>query len=343
MTLELLALLPLTAVLAWGGAAIARRYALRRRMLDAPGERRSHHGQVPRGGGLGILAGLVLLIVLLAWREALTFDEAVAVGGGLLLVGLTGWVDDHRPVPVAARMVIHLLAACWLLWWLGGLATIQVGVPVHLGVAGYVVAVLGVVWLTNLYNFMDGIDAFAAGEGLFAGTGMGIWLLLAGEPGLSLLALGIAAACAGFLPWNLPPARLFMGDVGSTSLGFVFAALVLRGEQTGAMASPIAMIVLGLFVFDATFTLVARMVQKARWYTPHREHAYQYMARAGLSHGRVVLRLMAVNLLVILPLVILLYWRPGMTGPVSVGSVIAAVGLWFGARRYYAASAGFST
>lgn len=341
--MELLALLPLTAVLAWAGAAIARRYALRRRMLDAPGERRSHQGEVPRGGGVGIIVGLVLIIIILAWRQALTIEEAVAVGGGLLLVGLTGWLDDHRPIPVFARMAMHLLAAGWLLWWLGGLAAIHIGVPVNLGMAGYAVAALGVVWLTNLYNFMDGIDAFAAGEGMFAGTLMGVWLMLAGEHGLALLGFGIAAGCAGFLPWNLPPAKLFMGDVGSTGLGFVFAALVLRGEQTGAMASPIAMLVLGLFVFDATFTLVARVARRARWYTPHREHAYQYMVRSGLSHGRVVIRLMAVNLLVILPLVVWLHRWPGMIGPVSAGSVIAAVGLWLGARRYYAASAGFST
>lgn len=341
--MELLALIPMTAAVAWCGAALARRHALRRRMLDAPGERRSHQGEVPRGGGAGILAALTLLIGLLAWRGELSAAEAVGIGGGLLLVGLTGWLEDHRPIPVLARLAAHFIAAAWLLWWLGGLAVLRVGVTLDLGISGYVVAAVGIIWLTNLYNFMDGIDAFAAAEGLFAGTLMGMWLLLAGEPGLSLLALGIAAACAGFLPWNQPPARLFMGDVGSTSLGFVFAALVLRGEQTGTMAAPVSILVLGLFVFDATFTLVARMARKARWYTPHREHAYQYMVRAGFSHGRAVVRLMAVNLLVILPLVAWLYRWPGALGPVSAGSVIAALCLWLGARRHFAGSEGFST
>lgn len=340
--MELFALIPLTAAVAWGGAALARRHALRRRMLDAPGERRSHQGEVPRGGGAGILAGLLVLIGVLVWFGELAPGEAAGIGGGLLAVGLTGWLDDHRPIPVPARLAAHLLAAAWLLWWLGGLATLEVGVTLELGAAGYVVAAAGIIWLTNLYNFMDGIDAFAAAEGLFAGTLIGIWLLLAGEPGLSLLALGIAAACAGFLPWNLPPARLFMGDVGSTSLGFAFAALVLRGEQSGTMAAPVGVLVLGLFVFDATFTLIARMARGARWYTPHREHAYQYMVRAGLDHGGAVVRLMAVNLLVILPLVALLYRWPGALGPVSAAAIAAAACLWFAARRHFSSRAGFS-
>lgn len=341
--MELLVYLPLTAVLAWGGAGLARRYALRRRMLDTPGERRSHQGEVPRGGGVGVLIGLVVLAAALGWAGALSFGEAAGIGGGLLLVGLSGWRDDHRPLRVPVRLAAHLLAAAWLLWWLGGLASIHVGATVELGALGYAVAALGVVWLTNLYNFMDGIDAFASAEGLFAGCVMGIWLLMAGEPGLSLLALGIAAACAGFLPWNLPPAKLFLGDVGSTTLGFAFAALVLRGEQTGAMAAPVAVLVLGVFVFDATFTLIARMAKRARWYTPHREHAYQYMVRAGIDHGLAVVRLMVVNLLVILPLVVLSYWRPGVIGPVSAVSVIGALCLWLWARRHFAARMDFST
>lgn len=343
MILELLALIPLTAVIAWCGAGLARRYAVRRRMLDAPGERRSHKGQVPRGGGIGVLAGLLFVVGLLGWRNALTFEEAAAIGGGLLIVGLTGWLDDHRPIPIPVRLSAHLLAAAWLLWWLGGLASLNVGFTVTLGLVGYGLSAVGVVWLINLYNFMDGIDSFASVQGLFAGTVMGAWLALAGETGLAALGFGVAAACAGFLPWNLPPAKLFLGDVGSTSLGFLFAAVALRGEQAGAMPLAVAVLILGLFVFDATFTLIARMARRARWYTPHREHAYQYMVRAGWGHARVVVRLMAVNLLVILPLVVLVYWWPGILGPVAVGSVPVALCLWVWARKHFAEAAKFST
>ncbi len=343
MILELLALIPLTAFVAWCGAGLARGYALRRRMLDAPGERRSHRGEVPRGGGIGILAGMLALIGFLCWRQALAPGETAAIGGGLLIVGIAGWIDDHRPIPIAVRLSAHLLAGAWLVGWLGGLGTLDVGMTFNLGAVGYGLAIVGVVWLINLYNFMDGIDALAATQGLFAASVMGAWLMLAGEPGLSVLAFGVAAGCAGFLPWNLQPAKLFLGDVGSTSLGFLFAALALRSNQEDAMPVAVSVLVLGLFVFDATFTLIARMAKRARWYTPHREHAYQYMVRAGLGHGQVVIRLMAVNLLVILPLVVLLHQWPGLLGPVSAGSIPAALCLWLLARRHFATAMDPST
>lgn len=329
--------LPAAALVTWTGAVLARRYALGRRMVDEPGDRRSHEGAVPRGGGAGIPVVVTAAAGLAAWTGGLSAGAAIGVGGGLMAVGVFGWLEDHRPVPIPLRILGQAAAVAWLLWWTGGLASLDLGFRVPLGPAGNLVALLACVWLINLYNFMDGIDALAASEGVFVGAVMGAWFLLAGQEGAALVAWTAAAACAGFLPWNLPPARLFLGDAGSTSLGFVFAALALVGEQTGTLPAAVSIIVLGVFAFDATFTVLSRMLNRARWYTPHREHAYQYLVRAGLGHGRTVCRLMAVNLLVILPVVMVLYGWPALRGPAIACCAVGALALWTVVRRRCAA------
>lgn len=340
---EILAVAVLAAGLTWLGAALARRYALARRMLDHPGERRSHGGAVPRGGGIGVPVALALVTALAHERGLVAGAPAIGFCGGLALVALAGWLEDRLDLPIVTRLAAQGLAVAWLLAWTGGLTAVDLGVvEVPLGAAGHLLAFLGCLWLVNLYNFMDGIDALAVSEGTFAGAVLGTWFGLAGEAGLALLSWAVAFACSGFLPWNLPPARLFLGDVGSTSLGFVFAALALRGEQTGTLPVAVSVMVLGVFIFDATFTVLARMMKGSRWYTPHREHAYQYMVRTGLGHGRVVLRLTAVNLLVILPVVVVSWHWPALAGPALAGCMTVALALWVTTRRRCAADVNFS-
>lgn len=332
-----LAALVLSAVL----TATALRYARRRSLLDEPGPRRSHTEPTPRGGGIGILVALLAVVAGLFACGLLPWNWALGLGVGLLLVGLTGWWDDHRPLDPRIRFAMQAVAAAWLVFICGGIERLDLGAwSLPLGVLDDVLPFIGILWLTNLYNFMDGIDALAVSEGAFAGTVMGAWLYLAGEPGLALLALALAASCAGLWPWNLPPARIFMGDVGSTTLGFAFGGLALLGANSGAMPAVASLLVLSVFVLDATFTLIARIMRRERWYTPHREHAYQHLVRAGASHGRAVTGLMAVNVLVILPMVFLMYLFPGMAGVLAGLGVLAGWALWYECRRRCAALEG---
>lgn len=329
LVLPTLALALSAALTAW-----ALGYARRRGVLDRPGDRSSHSQPTPRGGGVGIPAALLAAASVLWWLQWIPPAWYAGLGVGVLLVAAVGWLDDHRPLHPGVRFGVHAVAAAWLVLVCGGVERLDLGTwSLPLGALDDLVAFVAIVWLTNLYNFMDGIDALASAEGIFAGVVMGAWLALAGVPGLALLALCVAAACAGFLPWNLPRARLFLGDVGSTSLGYFFGAVAVLGAGSGTLPAALSMLVLGVFVFDATFTLLARLASGERWYTAHREHAYQYLVRAGMGHGRVVLVLSAVNLLVILPVVVLIHFIPAALGVAAGLGTLAGWAAWFQCRR----------
>ncbi len=283
-----LVLLAGSAALSGLATGVVRRYALERRLLDHPNERSSHERPTPRGGGLalaGVVLGGVALAGMLGWVPAAV---SVAVTGGGLVVAGIGLVDDHRPQPVGLRAALHLLAAVWAVAWLGGLPDLRIGLhSVHLGWSGSVVAVLGIAWAINLYNFMDGIDGLAAGQAVVAAGLGGAFLLAEGPDGLALVALLACGASLGFLPWNWPPARIFMGDVGSGLLGFVFGSLALASERAGSLPLIGWILLLGTFVFDASVTLARRMLSGARWYEAHRTHGYQRAVQSGWSHRRV--------------------------------------------------------
>lgn len=280
--------LGVTAFLASAGlSALARRYALARSLLDVPNERSLHAVPMPRGGGIAIALVVLAGLVLLALTGATEPRLAVAFGGGGALVAAVGWLDDRRGLAASTRLLAHVAAAAWTVAWLQGMPYLTVGAwAVHLGLPGALLAVLGVVWATNLYNFMDGIDGLAAAEAIVAGLA-GALLLAPREPSLALVALLIAAAAGGFLVWNWPPARLFMGDVGSGFLGFVFGGLAVASENARVLPALVWLVLLGPFFADATVTLIRRMIRGERWLAAHRSHAYQRAVQAGWSHQRV--------------------------------------------------------
>jgi Fuc2NAc and GlcNAc transferase len=264
-----------------------RRFALANAILDMPNARSSHAVPTPRGGGVAIVL-LVLGGAILASSVGLLNDDVAAgfVGGGGL-VALIGWLDDRRGVHAAVRGLVHALAAGWAVYWMGGLQSFSTGTGhVQLGPIGGLLAVLGIVWATNLYNFMDGIDGIAGGQALCAGVFGGSVLLLSGSAGLAAVAFLVAAATAGFLAWNWAPAKIFMGDVGSGFLGFTFGALAVASENDGVPLM-LWVLLLGVFVVDATVTLLRRTLAGEVPYAAHRDHAYQRAVRSGWSHARV--------------------------------------------------------
>ncbi|HEU0080065.1 MAG TPA: hypothetical protein VFQ76_20630, partial [Longimicrobiaceae bacterium] len=165
------------------------------------------------------------------------------------------------------------------------------------GVGGALLAVVALVWLTNLYNFLDGIDGIAGGEAVAVGGVGGALLWAAGERGLAAVALVAAAAGAGFLVWNWQPARIFMGDVGSGFLGFLFGALAVASERVEGPPALVWILLLGVFVVDATLTLLRRAGRGERLHEAHRRHAYQRAVQSGLSHARVAGAVLAIDAL----------------------------------------------
>lgn len=281
---------------------LATRYALRKKLIDRPDARRSHEHPVPRGGGIAMLSVLVLGISLLVLTGRLAPLPGWSLAAGLSLVGFVGWWDDHRPLSPWVRLITHLVASSAVVFALPAVE--------YLGFPGWcwkAIFIFGMVWVTNLYNFMDGTDGMAASEGLFWGVTASAFCLSAGVAGASaVLAPCVAGVCLGFLVYNWPPASVFMGDVGSGSLGFGIAAILVQSAVTNPHLTVVLGILLSVFLVDATATLLMRIWRGDQWYNPHRDHAYQVLVRQGHSHTFVVVLFVLANMLWVLPTALLL-------------------------------------
>lgn len=273
-----------------------RRYAVSRELLDHPNQRSSHSHPTPRGGGLAIVATVVAYVILAASVGQLDWSLAIGVAGGGAMVAAIGWADDVRSVPASVRLIVHFAAGCWAVAWIGGFPFLDVGVTVlGLGSVGSALAVIGIVWAINLFNFMDGIDGIAGIEAVCMGALSGSLFLLRYHTSWATLSFVVAAAALGFLKWNWAPARIFMGDVGSGFLGFLFGTLAVASERAGTLPFLVWVILFAAFIIDATVTLVRRIPLGAAGQA-HRSHAYQRAVQAGFSHSRVALGFAMFNL-----------------------------------------------
>ena len=296
---------PLTLLASLLLTGLLRRQALARGRLDIPNARSSHQVPTPRGGGLAIVAVFLAGLSLLLAGGQIGWSSFLPLAGAGAMVALVGWLDDRGHVAPGRRLAVHFLAAAWVLFWLGPLPPLPLwpGYAAELGWAGQGLGALFLVWLLNLYNFMDGIDGLAASEAISVSLA-GAFLAWQGLPdrGASLPPLLLAAASAGFLAWNFPRARIFMGDAGSGFLGLVLGIFALQAGISRPGLFWAWVILLGVFVVDATVTLVRRALRGERLSEAHRSHAYQILARRHGSHARVTMGAVAVNLCWLLPL-----------------------------------------
>ena len=294
----------LVAVLSWILTAWLRRYALSRSLMDVPNARSSHSQPTPRGGGMAIVvAFLFALCIAFAMGMGVQTEYFYALSGAGALIALLGFLDEHGHIAARWRLLGHFTAAAWALFWLNGLPPVQIlGHVVDLGWFGYLLAALYLVWLLNLYNFMDGIDGIASVEAVSVCLGGVLMYGFIGHSNMLLLLLLLAAAVAGFLFWNFPPARIFMGDAGSGFLGVVLGILSLQAAWTDASLLWGWLILLGFFVVDATFTLFRRLLRGDKVYEAHRSHAYQYASRHFGRHLPVTLAVLAINFFWLLPI-----------------------------------------
>jgi Fuc2NAc and GlcNAc transferase len=275
-----------------------RRYALASHLIDIPNARSSHTLPTPRGGGLAIVAVfLASLPIFYAVGDLPWADVAAFVGAGGLVASV-GFLDDRGHVSVRWRLLAHFLAAAWVLWCLGGMPALIVTDSIWVRGLLTGAGLFYLVWLLNLYNFMDGIDGLAGLEAFSVCLG---GALLYGAGGHFGPLLVLAAAVAGFLYWNLPPAKIFMGDGGSGFLGIVLGIFSLQAAWVSPQFFWSWLILLGFFIVDATWTLLRRWYQGDKVYQAHRSHAYQYAARA-YGHRLVSLVVMAINVLWLLPI-----------------------------------------
>lgn len=287
----LLLLLLSCLVLSWAGAHLVRLRARQWGLISIPDQRSSHQQITPHGGGLGMVVTGTVVGLAMALMQHSPWLAGVTLMAFILAV--LGLADDVRPLTVRLRLGVQaLLVTGLLLLWSCWVLPLSLVVGLSLLVSG--------VWWINLFNFMDGLDGFAASEALYislAAAFISLW----GHPErlqdpLWLLLALIAALSAGFLCVNWPPARIFMGDVGSTWLAYWLLALALWSVGRG-WVSPVSWLLLGgCFITDASWTLWTRMITRQRWRTPHRSHAYQRLARRWGSHRPVALALWGLNL-----------------------------------------------
>ena len=305
------------------GTELMRRYAVNRAILDVPNERSAHAVPTPRGGGLAVATVTIAAIVCGWMAQVVTLRMMLAVSGGGLAVALVGWLDDRRGLSPAVRAIVHFAASAWAVVLLGGMPSIRFGdATLSLGLAGSVVAVVAIAWLINLYNFMDGIDGIAGVEAVAVGFAGGLLAFLAGDRSIAFVAALIACTSLGFLTRNWPPAAIFLGDVGSGFLGFMLGVTALASENSGAVPAASWAILLGVFLFDATATLLRRVARGERWYAAHRGHAYQRSLRLGWSHRRVTMSVFALDVLLSI-LAGLAWYRPSLFPVASAVAVVA--------------------
>lgn len=310
----------LSALLGWPVS----RWLRRRGMLDQPGQRRSHQQPTPRGGGLAIVLSLILLWLL--WPGAIR--GWMPVMPLLLLLALTGWRDDRQGLAARWRFMAQLAAAGILLAIAGGVSTVILGgTELQAAWLWTPLALVAVVWLINLHNFMDGSDGMAAAQGTWFLAGAALLFRQAGELELATFSAAAAGAWLGFLVWNRPPARVFMGDTGSLALGLAVAACAVFGLVSGAFGIAISFMLCASFVVDATATLLWRAARGERWYTAHRQHAYQQLIALGWSHGQVLSLYMLVNVLLVLPAIAMALRWPQLDTVLAAGlALILALG-----------------
>lgn len=311
--------------------AVTLAYARRRGLIDLPGQRRSHTAPTPRGGGVGIVAA-VLLVGLPAWYwldPTVHWGRLAAVAVAVISVALIGWRDDHAPLPVLPRLAVHFGAA--LLVGASVLAA-RAGTTSQIwwGLLPLAVVLIGFI---NAHNFMDGIDGILGQQGLFVMLGYGLLAVTAGYPGVAALAFATAAGCLGFLVFNAPPARIFMGDVGSGALGLLIGAVAaLLVQRDPAMLWP-CLILSSAFLVDSGLTLARRILDGQRWYAPHRQHLYQWLVRVKWSHARTDVAYMIWNLAIAAPLTWLAARWPERGGWCFLAAYVAAIAMWHVGKR----------
>ncbi|MEM7705690.1 MAG: hypothetical protein AAF358_09075 [Pseudomonadota bacterium] len=312
------------ALLTLAATPLLARYARRQGLIDKPDPRRLHVGEVVRGAGAAMVGAFLLCTAVGPWLAPDLMTRPLTLPAGLYVavLGALGFWDDHQPIAARWRASIQLVATVGLLLALplpeGALA------PPLVAVAG----VLLIVWWINLFNFMDGSNGMAAVQALFMGLAAS-WLVAESAVGgteayhARLCALLTAGVAAGFLPWNFPRPRAFMGDVGSYGLAAMLTVTALLGLRSASLQWAEVLLLPAVFVLDASLTLLRRVLARRRWYDAHREHVYQRLAAGGVGAAGVLMIYTVVNAGFILPAV----WFQRRNPELSTLTVFVVYGL----------------
>ena len=308
------------------GTFAFRTVAIRKGIVANPNYRSLHQQPMPKGGGIVFSIAFIAATTLLWWRGAIGADVLRAIGIGGTVATIFGFVDDVIHVRAVKKLLMQSGLAAWTLFCFGGQALFDLPwLPAILELA---VSWFVLVWLMNLYNFMDGVDGMAASGAIFICLAAALAMLLAAaDPNLVLLLALLALCCLGFLPFNWPPASIFMGDSGSLFLGYCFGALITKTITGGELSVWTWLVIFGYFAGDTTTTTLTRIFVTRNWYGAHRSHAYQNLARIWNDHRKVTVGVFLYHVLWLLPLAILSQLYPGIA-PVAAAFALGPIVLW---------------
>ncbi len=300
----MIAILAVVVIVGFTLTLLIRKSALKTNRLDVPNERSSHTSPTPRGAGLAVVVAFLLGLIALLVENSISDEVFLAVAIPGLAVAIIGWLDDRGHLTSAKwRLVGHFACASLAVWLVGGLPELPLAnSTIDFGLVGDIAAVIYLVWMLNLFNFMDGIDLITGVQTVTTSVGVAMLLLISTESDLWKIFAVLAASIMGFLFFNLPPAKIFLGDVGSGFIGFTSAIISLVVAEDEPLIAWAMVILLAVFVTDATVTLLRRLLSREHVYVAHRTHAYQHLSKKLNSHLPVSLGVGAINLFFLLPI-----------------------------------------
>lgn len=293
-----------TITISFGLTHLVRKIAITRNKFDIPNERSSHKNPTPRGGGVAVVAAFLFGLLALLIRRDIDAESFYAIVLPGALVAIIGYLDDLGRVTAARlRLIGHFVAALIAIYILGGLPPMPLfSATLDIGLVGNIIAVLFLVWMLNLFNFMDGIDTITGIEALTSCLILTIFLINKSDTELWRVPALLCAAVIGFLYFNWPPAKIFLGDIGSGFIGFTIGTISLVIAKSQPLITWAVIILLGVFIVDATVTLIRRVYDKQQISAAHRSHAFQHLANNADRHLKVSLSIAAVNIFWLAPI-----------------------------------------
>ena len=304
--------------------------AQRNNLVDIPNERSSHKIPTPRGGGLAIVFPALSYMLWIGFEKTNILINFLFLGGTAFLIAIVALIDDIKGVGTAIRAGLYFLSACILVFFIDWFPGFD-----YLGWSLIIFTILCITWMANLYNFMDGADAIAAIQALIVTLPMGFILSMSGHNEIAMLCFVIFAATSGFLVWNWPPAKIFMGDVGSCVLGFVFGGLIFISNVLNLVSIYIWLILLSLFIVDATLTLIKRILTGEKWYRAHCSHAYQRYLQIGNSHSQLASKFLVFGITVLWPLTFVANKYPDKSLLITIFIYVSLSAIWYFIQNSY--------
>jgi UDP-N-acetylmuramyl pentapeptide phosphotransferase/UDP-N-acetylglucosamine-1-phosphate transferase len=269
-----------------------RQLAISHKFLDIPNERSSHIIPTPRGGGIAIVLTWYIGLTILLFLHYIQLNLYLALLSGIILA-IISFIDDLIDLKPALRLAAQVLTAILSFYFLNGMGPLTFGkLEINSQFLLLPFAILGILWFINLYNFLDGIDGYASLEALTIGL---VIFFITGNP----VCLVFCATILGFMPFNWPKARIFMGDVGSTQLGFILVILGIYFHNESQLSLIHWLMLSSVFWFDATLTLIRRWLNAEKLSVGHKKHAYQRIVQSGFSHLRTISYSLLLNIIII--------------------------------------------